>query len=53
MQDEKFLNGCLMDSDAEAKTRTKHGRQRALVIALAVEAALVASLALWPIVTTG
>ncbi|HKV27117.1 MAG TPA: TonB family protein [Candidatus Acidoferrales bacterium] len=53
MQDEKFLNGRLMDSDAEAKTGTKHRRQRAVVIALAAEAALVAGLALWPMVTTG
>jgi len=53
MQDEKFLNNCLMDSDGEVKTRTTHRRQRAAVIALAAEAALVVGLALWPMVTTG
>lgn len=53
MQCEQFLNDCLMDGDAEAKIRTKHRRQRAVVIALAAEAALVAGLALWPMVTTG
>jgi len=53
MQDEKFLNNCLMDSDVEAKAYTKHRRQRAVVIALAVEAAVVVGLALWPMVTTG
>ena len=53
MQDERFLNNCLMDSDVEAKIRTMHRRQRALVIALTAEAALVVGLALWPIVTTG
>ncbi|HEV2223670.1 MAG TPA: TonB family protein [Candidatus Acidoferrales bacterium] len=53
MQDEKFLNNCLMDSDTETKIRTTHRRQRAVVIALAAEAALVVGLALWPMVTTG
>jgi len=53
MQDEKFLNNCLMDSDAETRVRTKHRRQRAVVIALAAEAVLVVGLALWPMVTTG
>lgn len=53
MQDEKFLNNCLMDSDTEAKIRTTHQRQRATVIALSIEAALIVGLALWPIVTTG
>lgn len=53
MQDEAFLNNCLMDSDIEAKIRTTHRRQRAVVIALTAEVALVVGLALWPIVTTG
>src|SRR6185437_10104354 len=53
MQDEAFLNNCLMDSDIEAKIRTTHRRQRAVVVALAAEAALVVGLALWPIVMTG
>ena len=53
MQDEEFLNNCLMDSDTEAKIRTTHQRQRATVIALSIEAALIVGLALWPIVTTG
>ncbi|HLJ42521.1 MAG TPA: TonB family protein [Candidatus Acidoferrales bacterium] len=53
MQDEKFLNNCLMDSDGEVRIRATHRRQRATVIALSVEAALVVGLALWPIVTTG
>lgn len=53
MQSEKFLNNCLMDSDAEARIRSTHRRQRATVIALSIEAALVAGLALWPMVTTG
>lgn len=53
MQNDNFLDGCLMDCDVEAKIRTKHRRQRAVVIAISVEAALVAGLALWPIVTTG
>src|SRR6185437_654956 len=53
MQDEAFLNNCLMDSDIEAKIRTTHRRQRAVVIALTAEVALVVGQALWPIVTTG
>ena len=42
-----------MDSDVEAKTRTTHRRQRAVVVALAAEATLVVGLTLWPMVTTG
>lgn len=53
MQDERFLNNCLMDSDGEVSVGNMHRRQRATVIALSVEAALVVGLALWPIVTTG
>lgn len=53
MQDEKFLNNCLMDSDGEVRIHTTHRRQRAVAVALAAEAALVVGLALWPIVTTG
>ena len=53
MDEEKFLTNCLMDSDVEAKTRTTHRRQRAVVVALAAEATLVVGLALWPMVTTG
>jgi len=53
MEEEKILNNCLMDSDAEAKIHISHRGQRAAVIALAVEGALVVGLALWPMVTTG
>lgn len=53
MQDGNFLNNCLMDSDQQVRIRTTHRRQRAAVIALAAEAALVVGLALWPVVTTG
>jgi len=53
MRDEKFLNGCLMDSDAEAKIRARRRRGRALAAALAVEAIVVVGLALWPMVTPG
>lgn len=53
MRDEKFLNGCLMDSDAEAKTRAQRRRGRALAAALAVEATVVVGLALWPMLTPG
>ena len=53
MRDEKFLNGCLMDSDAEAKIRARRRRGRALAAALAVEAIAVVGLALWPMVTPG
>ncbi|MHB8753928.1 MAG: energy transducer TonB [Candidatus Acidiferrales bacterium] len=53
MRDEKFLNGCLMDSDAEAKIRARRRRGRALAAALAVEAIAVVGLALWPMITPG
>lgn len=53
MRDGKILDNCLMDSDATANIRATHRRQRAVVIALATEAALVVGLALWPMVTTG
>lgn len=53
MQDGKILDNCLMDSDGAANVRTTRRRQRAVVVALAAEAALVVGLALWPMVTTG
>jgi protein TonB len=53
MRDGKILDNCLMDSDATANIRATHRRQRAVVVALATEAALVVGLALWPMVTTG
>ncbi|HVB07509.1 MAG TPA: energy transducer TonB [Candidatus Acidoferrales bacterium] len=53
MRDEKFLNGCLMDSDGEAKIRARRRRGRALATALAVEAIVVVGLALWPMITPG
>jgi len=53
MRDEKFLNSCLMDSDAETRVRAQRRRGRALVAALAVEAVVVVGLALWPMLTPG
>ena len=53
MRDEKFLNGCLMDSDGEARIRARRQRGRTLATALAVEAIVVVCLALWPMITPG
>lgn len=53
MRYEQFLDGCLIDGDADAKNRAKQQRERALGAALTVEAALIIGLALWPVFTPG
>ena len=47
------LSHCLVDSDAEAAGRARRLRRQALVISLALEAALVAAMLLWPLITPG
>jgi periplasmic protein TonB len=53
MPDFGSLSHCLVDSDAEAAGRARRLRRQALVISLALEAALVAAMLLWPLITPG
>jgi periplasmic protein TonB len=45
--------GCMVDSDAEALGRARRLRGKALAISLIFEAALVAAMLLWPLITPG
>jgi len=47
------LSNCLMDSDRSVRTRARRIRFNALVISLLLEAALIATMLLWPLVTPG
>jgi periplasmic protein TonB len=47
------LNECLMDGDSEAVGRARRLRRKALTLALAVEAVLIAAMLLWPLITPG
>jgi periplasmic protein TonB len=47
------LNHCLVDIDAEAFSRARRLRRKALGISLFFEAGLVAAMLLWPLITPG
>jgi protein TonB len=51
MSDFGSLSQCLVDSDAGAKTRAKRLRRRALAISLIFEAAVIAGVVVWPLLT--
>lgn len=48
-----FLTDCLVEGAAEVRSRRRSRRRRALVAALLFEAAIVFSLVLWPLLTSG
>jgi len=52
MQDERFLNGCLVDGDLGTERRAKQRRRRALGAALGIEALVMAALAILPLMNT-
>jgi len=52
MQDERFLNGCLVDGDSGTERRAKQRRRRALGAALGIEALVMAALAILPLMNT-
>jgi protein TonB len=47
------LAGCLMESDAGALVRARRLRRKALVLSIAFEAALIAAMLVWPLITPG
>lgn len=47
------LAECLMESDAGALVRARRLRRKALVLSIAFEAALVAAMLVWPLITPG
>ncbi len=51
MRDDAFLDGCLVEGEAGVQRRRRWTRQRALAAALLFEAAIIAGLALWPLLT--
>lgn len=53
MREDKLLCACLIDCDAEAIRRQRTRRRRALVLAVGIEAVLLGTLLLWPILTPG
>jgi periplasmic protein TonB len=49
MRNSNLLSDCLVDSDADTAQRNKQRRRKALTISLAVEAVLLATLLVWPL----
>jgi len=47
------LAECLMESDAGALVRARRLRRKALVLSIAFEAALIAAMLVWPLITPG
>jgi len=47
------LTNCLMDNDRDVLTRARKLRFNALVISLLLEAAMIAAMLLWPLITPG
>lgn len=53
MSDLGSLTNCLMDNDRDVRARARRLRFNALVISLLLEAALIMSMLLWPLITPG
>lgn len=53
MNDLGSLSQCLVDSDPESLGRARRLRRKALSISLGLEAAIVATMLLWPLITPG
>jgi periplasmic protein TonB len=53
MSDLGNLSQCMMDSDAAANGRARRLRGKALLVSLSLEAAVIAGVLLWPLVTLG
>jgi protein TonB len=47
------LSSCMLESDAEARNRARRLRQKALVVSIVFEAALIGARLLWPLITPG
>ncbi|MGC1999655.1 MAG: energy transducer TonB [Candidatus Acidiferrales bacterium] len=53
MSDLGSLSSCMLENDTEARNRARKLRQKALVASIAFEAALIAAMLLWPLITPG
>ena len=53
MSDLGSLSSCMLENDAEARSRARKLRQKALVASIVFEAALVGAMLLWPLITPG
>lgn len=51
--DRGILADCLVDSDAEGLSRARRLRRKAFIASIALEAALIAGMLLWPLITPG
>ena len=53
MSDLGSLSECLVDNDPAARVRARRLRSKALVLSVALEAAILAALLLWPLIAPG
>ena len=53
MSDLGSLSECLVDSDPAARERARRLRSKALVLSVAIEAAILAALLVWPLIAPG
>ncbi len=53
MSDLGSLSECLVDNDPAARVRARRLRSKALALSLALEAAILAALLLWPLISPG
>lgn len=53
MSDLGSLASCMLENDAEARSRARKLRQKALVASIVFEAALIAAMLVWPLITPG
>jgi len=53
MSERDGFSQCLVDGDKQSVDRARVIRQKALLISIIFEAALVAALLLWPLITQG
>jgi hypothetical protein len=51
MRDDAFLSECLVDDEAESKSRRRWMRRRAVAAAVLFEGVIIAGLAIWPLFT--
>jgi periplasmic protein TonB len=51
MRDDAFFSECLVDGEAESKSRRSWMRRRAVGVAVLTEGAIIAGLAIWPLFT--
>jgi periplasmic protein TonB len=47
------LSSCMLENDAEARSRARKLRQKALVASIVFEAALIGAMLVWPLITPG